>query len=56
VAATASDYSLFQDCLLRWLSAATIKQWAHHPEYVDQWLNMAENDGTYDAAKAPWFG
>ncbi|WP_026548872.1 transporter substrate-binding domain-containing protein [Arthrobacter sp. Br18] len=25
-------------------------------EYVDQWLNMAINDGTYDAAKAPWFG
>lgn len=25
-------------------------------EYVDQWLNMAKNDGTYDAAKAPWFG
>ncbi|GAA3705420.1 transporter substrate-binding domain-containing protein [Zhihengliuella alba] len=25
-------------------------------EYVDQWLNMAENDGTYDAAKEPWFG
>lgn len=25
-------------------------------EYVDQWLNMTVNDGTYDAAKAPWFG
>lgn len=25
-------------------------------EYVDQWLNMAKNDGTYDAAKVPWFG
>ena len=25
-------------------------------EYVDQWLNMAVNDGTYAAAKAPWFG
>lgn len=25
-------------------------------EYVDQWLNMAKNDGTYEAAKKPWFG
>ncbi len=25
-------------------------------EYVDQWLNIAVNDGTYDAAKVPWFG
>jgi cyclohexadienyl dehydratase len=25
-------------------------------EYVNQWLNMTVNDGTYDAAKAPWFG
>jgi cyclohexadienyl dehydratase len=25
-------------------------------EYVDQWLNIALNDGTYEAAKEPWFG
>ena len=25
-------------------------------EYVNQWLNLAENDGTYDAAKEPWWG
>lgn len=25
-------------------------------EYVDQWVNMAKNDGTYEAAKEPWFG
>ncbi|GHD05378.1 transporter substrate-binding domain-containing protein [Zhihengliuella salsuginis] len=25
-------------------------------EYVNQWLNMAENDGTFDTAKEPWFG
>lgn len=24
--------------------------------YVDAWLNMAENDGTYAKAKEPWFG
>ena len=25
-------------------------------EYVNQWLNLAANDGTYDAAKQPWWG
>jgi cyclohexadienyl dehydratase len=25
-------------------------------EYVNQWLNMARNDGTYAAAKKPWIG
>ncbi|WP_426733292.1 transporter substrate-binding domain-containing protein [Glutamicibacter sp. 2E12] len=25
-------------------------------EYVDQWLNMAKNDGTLAAAEKPWFG
>lgn len=25
-------------------------------EYVNQWLNMAKNNGTYEAAKEPWFG
>ncbi|WP_345468861.1 transporter substrate-binding domain-containing protein [Paeniglutamicibacter antarcticus] len=25
-------------------------------EYVDAWLNMTENDGTYAKAKKPWFG
>ena len=25
-------------------------------EYLNQWLNMSFNDGTYEAAKAPWFG
>lgn len=25
-------------------------------EYVDQWLNMAKNDGTLKAAEKPWFG
>ncbi|MBD7996626.1 transporter substrate-binding domain-containing protein [Arthrobacter sp. Sa2CUA1] len=25
-------------------------------EYVNQWLNLAAHDGTYDAAKQPWWG
>lgn len=25
-------------------------------EYVDAWLNMTENDGTYAKAQKPWFG
>lgn len=25
-------------------------------EYVDQWLNMAKHDGTYEEATKPWFG
>lgn len=25
-------------------------------EYVNQWLNIAKNDGSYDAAKKPWLG
>lgn len=25
-------------------------------QYVDQWLNIARHDGTYDKAQKPWFG
>lgn len=25
-------------------------------EYVEAWLNMTENDGTYAKARKPWFG